>query len=98
MEKKGIGKRGRDIEVGRGGEGGEEHLMVNRAGECRKREDEGMEGLGEWNITEGIKMVSDGEKRVHEKRMLKGGRGGRSVESGRRVERGGQRVERWDRG
>ena len=56
MEKKGIGKRGRDIEVGRGGEGGEEHLMVNRAGECRKREDEGMEGLGEWNITEGIKI------------------------------------------
>ena len=37
-------------------------------------------------------MVSDGEQRVHEKLMLKGGRGGRSVQSGRRVERGGQRL------
>ena len=40
--------------MGRGGVGGEEHLMVNRTGECRKREDEGMEWLGERNINEGI--------------------------------------------
>ena len=39
-------------------------------GVCRKRDDAGMEGLGDRNISEGIKRVPDSEQRVHERLML----------------------------
>ena len=63
----------------------------------RKRDESGMEGLGDRNISEGIKRVPNREQRVHERLMLLGGRGveiGRRVDRRRRIERG-KRVEGW---